>query len=102
MQSLPDISKPRAGDDWDEFAAQRTAKHYADKAAKMEADLAATRGRGGPESGLAATTGSTGGGGGSGKSFKSPYELVQMERKRGPAGPPAPVPAFAHVSGGML
>ncbi len=99
-QSLPNISRPR-GDDWDEFAAQRTAKMYADKAAKMEADLMDTRGGGGggatagfgPESLRDAAPASS--------TYKSPYELVKMERKKA-SGPVSAVPAFAHVSGGTL
>jgi hypothetical protein len=62
----------------------------------MEADLAATRGgRDEPEE-------SGGPAGGASRAFKSPYELVQMEKKRTGGAPVAAVPAFAHVSGGML
>ena len=104
LQSLPDITR-KSGDDWDEFAAQRTAKMYADKAAKLEADMQQSRRAGGatlqataagPESDAPRATGVVSG------AFKSPYELVQMERKK-PAGTTTTgVPAFAHVTGGAL
>ena len=96
LQSLPEISRRNAGlDDMDEYAAQRTAKAYADKAAKMEADMAARRTQPGPETDLR----SSGGGGGD---FKSPYELVNLERKKPRDKAVTGVPAFAHVSGGVL
>ena len=90
LQSLPEI-RSASRSDWDEFAAQKSAKHYADKAAALEREMDRTRGvQEVPETSDA-------------RAYKSPYELAQMEAKKRSTGrAPVPVAAFAHVSGGTL
>lgn len=86
-RSLPDI-KSASATDWDEQAARRAAKHYGDKAARIEAERAAAEADAGPASDA--------------QPYRSPYELVALENKTTRTAKAKPVPAFAHVGGGTL